>query len=202
VVNEVIKGNTYRKLTIQPGDTVLDVGMNIGMFTIWALLQGAKQVFGFEPSPQNFILANRNIKLNELTGAATTYEKAVVGTDDTVRQFALNVKKNKGAHSLVSKRGRNAIEVECENFQKILERIKPNVIKMDIEGGEYEIITAGVDFKGVREFIMEFHHAHLNDVEQRSKYEEVIGILKGQFPNVDYRPETKKAWVSLVHCTR
>ena len=35
IVQEVISGNTYRRLNVTEGDTVLDIGMNIGMFSIF-----------------------------------------------------------------------------------------------------------------------------------------------------------------------
>ena len=43
VVNEVIRGNEYRKLNLQPSDVVLDFGLNIGMFTIQTFKRGVKQ---------------------------------------------------------------------------------------------------------------------------------------------------------------
>ena len=41
VVKEVLTQNTYRRLGIRPNDIVLDVGMNIGMFSALALSRGA-----------------------------------------------------------------------------------------------------------------------------------------------------------------
>jgi FkbM family methyltransferase len=201
VVHEVITGNAYRKLNIRPDDVVLDVGMNIGMFTVQTLAKGAS-VFSFEPDPENFKLATKNVEIN---GFKTGYElnnKAVVGTQDEVRTFSINGKKNKGAHSLVEKRGRSSIAVRCENINSAIERVNPTVIKMDIEGGEYECLHAIKSWGRCREFIMEFHHAHLNDIKLRTKYNELIGILKRAFTNVDYRPQTKRAWVSLVYANR
>jgi FkbM family methyltransferase len=200
VVDEVIKGNTYRKLKITSKDIILDCGLNIGMFTTYALLKGAKKVYGYEPEPDNFKLAKHNIKLNGLVKGFKLYNKAVIGNNDKERRFSINVKKNKGAHSLVSKRGRTHILVRCSNINKILKRVRPTIIKMDIEGGEYECIKAVKSFAGVKQFILEFHHAHLNDIKTRTKYREIIKILKKHFKTVEYREETKKAWVTLIYC--
>ena len=200
IVDEVIRGNTYRKLNIRSTETVLDVGLNIGMFTIYALKKGAARVYSYEAERENYEAACYNVKLNcggmdyKLTNAA------VVGNDDVTRLFSINLKRNKGAHSLVAKRGRESVSVDCQNFNDILQSIQPTVIKMDIEGGEYELIRSAENFSSVREFILEFHHAHLNDIPTRSKYREITSILKKHFDIVDYRPETKKAWVSLIHC--
>ena len=199
VANEILKGNTYRKLNVSSSDIVLDIGLNIGAFTIQALGKGAT-VFSFEPEPENFRIAQYNLDMNGFKNDFTLYNKAVIGTDDKERPFSINVKRNKGAHSLVAKRGRDTTIVSCENINDILKRIRPTVIKMDIEGGEYECIKAVEDFYEVREFILEFHHAHLNDTKTREKYNEILDILRGHFQIVDYKPEPKGAWVTLIYC--
>ena len=204
VFQEIFKKNTYRKLDIQRNDVVLDLGLNIGAFTLYAIKSKASEVYSYEPCPENFAFAKHNIGLNFpiCLYEENLFNKAVVGNNDKIRPFSINVKRNKGGHSLVAKKGRDTINVECENFNDILKDKKPDIIKMDIEGGEYELLT-NVDhelLKGVRELILEFHHAHLNDIESRSKYREVINILKKCFYFVNYKEETKKAWVTIVHC--
>jgi FkbM family methyltransferase len=202
VVNEVIKGNTYRRLTINPGDTVLDAGMNIGMFTILASRAGAT-VHSFEPDPDNFQLAKTNIELNDLGANVTLNECAITGTDEPEREFSLNLKRNKGAHSLVKKRGRNSIRVKAEHIDSVIRRVKPTVIKMDIEGGEFECIQSVTDLTGVRELIMEFHHAHLNENEPgkpRPCYQQTLARLREFFDVVEFKEEPKKAWVTLIYC--
>lgn len=199
IMKEVIHNNTYRKLNIVDSDIVMDFGANIGAFTIYALKRGAF-VHSYEPDRENFLLANINIKMNNFFSGFELFNTAAIGNDDKTRPLSINVKRNKGAHSLVTKRYRDTSIVECENINNIINKIKPTVIKMDIEGGEYECLKAIKDFKSVRELIVEFHHAHLNDIKTKEKYREIINILKKHFSNVEYRKETKKAWVSLIYC--
>ena len=199
VVDEVIKNNTYRKLNLLPSDRVLDAGMNIGMFTVQALKAGA-HVWGYEPDPENYQLAEHNVRLNGFDAGYELREAAIVGTNDQHRSFSLNVKKNKGAHSLVEKRGRTTITVACENVNTVLAHTRPTVVKMDIEGGEYEVLQAVDSFAGIRELILEFHHAHLGDTKTRTKYRETVATLKGAFPIVEYRADPKGAWFSMVYC--
>src|SRR5436305_382256 len=52
--------------TFAPGDTLLDVGANVGMYTIWASVTRQARVFAFEPEAQNYALLNRNIQLNDV----------------------------------------------------------------------------------------------------------------------------------------
>ena len=201
IVEEVL-GGEYNKLNIQEGDVVADFGLNIGIFACWASMRGAKEVWGYEPDEDNFELAKRNVDLNGFANRCKLFNDAVVGNDDTTRRFSVNVKKNKAAHSLVTKRGRDTCIVTCRNFNTVLEEMRPTVIKMDIEGGELEILRnlkPGI-LSGVREFIMEFHHAHLNDIGSEVIFKEVIDIMQNHFDTVKYRAEPNGAWVSNIYC--
>jgi len=200
IVKEVLESNTYRKLHILPTDVVMDFGMNIGMFTIRALNQGAT-VYAYEPEHENFIIAQANVEASGLDAKAHLFEVAVTGDNRKVREFSINLKRNKGAHSLVAKRGRDTIKVKAENINDIFAKYKPTVIKMDIEGGEYECIKAIKDYSGIREFILEFHHAHLLDVDSHKKHFEILDILRKNFKTVEAREKTKKAWVTLVYAS-
>jgi len=201
VVNEVIRGNEYRKLKLQPSDVVLDFGLNIGMFTIQTFKRGVKEVHSFEPDLENFNLATDNCKLNNLDTSVQLNNAAVVGNHDKTRNFSINTKRNKGAHSLVAKRGRDTITVNAENINDIMKRVNPTVIKMDIEGGEYEVLPAIKDWSNIRELIMEYHHAHLLDSDLR-KFHEIVSLLQGHFSTVEYRKEPKGAWVSIIYCSQ
>mgnify|MGYP006278170597 CR=1 FL=1 len=200
VVKEVFTGE-YNKLHITSDDVVVDFGLNIGMFTTFALLKGAKKVYSYEADADNFELAKQNVALNCNDSARYQLNNlAVIGNDDEYREFSINGKKNKGAHSLVHKRGRSTVQVSCININKVFEEACPTVVKMDIEGGEYECLPAIRSFEGIREFIMEFHHAHLNDIKTHDKYNEILDLMRKHFKHVEARAETKGAWVNIIYC--
>lgn len=56
-----------------PGDTLLDCGANVGMYTIWAAVTRKCRVYAFEPEAQNYALLNRNILLNDVASLVTAY---------------------------------------------------------------------------------------------------------------------------------
>lgn len=201
VVREVF-GGAYKKLNITSDDVVLDIGLNIGVFTIYALSKGAKKVFAFEPEKNNYKMAVTNVRLNGFdTSKYDLSNCAIVGNEDKKRLFSVNTKKNKGGHSLVTKRGRDTVTVDCTNINEIIEKTKATVIKMDIEGGEYECLKAISSFGCVREMQLEFHHAHLNDTKTHQKYNEIMALLKTHFNEVTGR-EPKGSWVTNVYCKK
>ena len=64
VVKEVFSGE-YNKLNIKNTDVIVDFGLNIGMFTAYALTRGAKKVHSYEAEKENYTVAQQNMKLNE-----------------------------------------------------------------------------------------------------------------------------------------
>jgi FkbM family methyltransferase len=54
-------------------DVLVDIGANVGMYTIWAAKTRGVKVYAFEPESQNYALLNRNIFLNQLGGQAHAY---------------------------------------------------------------------------------------------------------------------------------
>lgn len=49
-----------------PGDVFVDVGANVGMYSIWAARTTGARVFAFEPESQNFAVLCTNIVLNQV----------------------------------------------------------------------------------------------------------------------------------------
>ncbi len=66
--------------TFQPGEVMVDVGANVGMYTIWAAATRQARVYAFEPEAQNYALLNRNIRINKLADRVIAY---CLGLSDT-----------------------------------------------------------------------------------------------------------------------
>lgn len=54
-------------------DVLIDVGANVGMYTVWAARTRGVRVYAFEPESQNFALLNRNIFLNGIGERVRAY---------------------------------------------------------------------------------------------------------------------------------
>lgn len=71
-----------------PDDVLVDVGANVGTYTIWAAATRRVRVFAFEPESQNYALLNRNILINKLQGRVRAY---CMGLSDRQGLFDLNM---------------------------------------------------------------------------------------------------------------
>lgn len=124
---------TYLPLGIGAGDIVVDVGANIGAFSLLASREGAELVYAVEPEPENYALLCENVRALSVI----PYQAALVGTDAEELELYVSSTKSKTTHAPHAVRGREAIRVKAHNFNRYLEDRSPTVVKVDIEGGEY-----------------------------------------------------------------
>lgn len=134
---------------------VLDLGANVGGFTKIALDQGVKKIVAYEPDDFNFEMLEINIRDDR----ATLVKAAVIATDDDHIEFYLNGSGNSACSGSVLKK-RNAVDVKrvnAVNFKKIVEEHKPDLIKMDVEGAEFELLEDYDIPEYVKEIAIELH---------------------------------------------
>jgi FkbM family methyltransferase len=126
--------------TLKKGDNVLDIGANIGYFSLIASrIVGEKgRVYAFEPTPATIQKLQKNIQLNKLSNIRV-YQKAVSETNSTaVFKIPSDVVKNSGRASFRDiEENYTMAEVETIQLDSILNELQPiQLIKMDIEGAE------------------------------------------------------------------
>lgn len=159
---------SLKDINFNKGDIVLDVGWNIGIFSIFlAKKYPFLKIYSFEPCKNNYISFKKNIRANNIDdGIITVFNKAVTmdGRDVTINFDYLNsggskIKKFNKSNSnskIVSSMTLNEIiaMVLKENNQT-----KIKLLKMDCEFSEYEILynTKVENLKKIDCFRGEFH---------------------------------------------
>lgn len=150
---------------LKKGMTVLDLGGNIGFYTILArsIVGPEGRVFSFEPFPNNANLIRASIKENSFTNV-TVVEAAV---SDRIGKATLHLSPDAcSEHSLLDldfqynlEPQQNEIEVQTLTVDDYLEKnvgnFKVDFIKMDIEGSESRAI------KGMQKVLNENKHLTL-----------------------------------------
>lgn len=135
------------KKEIKEGDNVVDIGANIGYYTlIFAKLVGKNgMVFAFEPDPLNFAILKKNIEINGYKNVILI-QKAISNKNGKLNLY-LN-ENNGGDHRLYAPKNekRKAIIVESVRIDDYFKDFKKdiNLIKIDIQGAEWEAIQ-GMD---------------------------------------------------------
>ena len=164
---------------IQAGDTVLDVGANIGIFSVLAaLLAGPDgRVIGFEPAADNRMRLAANLALNDVDNVTIVEQPA----SDRIEAAMFHMNSdNDGGHSLwdpgnfppnrKSRENPRPTATRTTTIDAEMARLNltpPRVIKIDTEGAEHRVLTGAADL--LREFeipyiIAELHEFGLNQM--------------------------------------
>lgn len=135
----------YLKQAIQPGDVVLDIGAHIGLtailFARWAGDEG--QVYAFEPTPSTRAALTDHLTLNEV---AERVEVVGAAISDHVGNATFHVSSNSPENTLNAVHSRLGIAQQVQVPVTTIDafcaarKIKPNFIKIDIEGFEWHAL--------------------------------------------------------------
>jgi FkbM family methyltransferase len=146
---------------IRPGDVVLDIGANIGYYTLlFAKLVGPTgYVFAFEPDPKNFSLLSRNVELNGYHNVVLI-NKAVSDKTGFAKLFLSDI--NSGDHRIYdSADGRHSVPIQTVTLDDyfVQSKLQFDLVKFDIQGAEWAALQGMTNFLSQHErlkMIMEF----------------------------------------------
>ena len=155
--NSVRRNKTYEPMetrlvvsTLQEGDVFLDIGANVGWYSVIAARKvGASgKVIAFEPDPDNFGLLKKNCELNKL-GNVELHNRAISDCDG--KDYLYRSTSNFGDHQLhaTADESRAKVEVETVKLDSLFPAgdIAIKAIKIDTQGSEAKIM------RGMQTFI-------------------------------------------------
>lgn len=197
LVNKVYEPTQTKlvKRIIKPGNVVVDIGANIGYYTLlFAKLVGPQgKVYAFEPDINNFKLLSKNIKANPYNNIILE-NKAVSDVTGKIKLYLS--KDGTGAHKIHNKKNdREFIYVDSIALDDYFRSKKINIdfIKMDIEGAEVKalkgmkkLISSNTNLK----LISEFNPTDILDIgDSPETYLESLYHLFGEVYNIDENSE-------------
>lgn len=182
---------------------ILDIGANIGLFSCYAALKSPMaKIFAIEADPANYEKLKRNFysdkKLANMSAehyalAAVTQERDFYCSDVSGWSSLSNTRGASQAHS---------VRVHGITINEFCEKHEIGVIdlmKIDIEGAEYELIMEDSKFFDVpcNKLILEA------DVQSRMfpdyRIEDLTNILKCHYRSIDVRTDRENEY-SIVFC--
>lgn len=130
-----------RTVRLEPGDVVLDVGANIGWYSL-VLARAAPagvDILAFEPDPDNFALLQANLAAN--AARCVTPIRAAAGPTANRERLYRYDHGNAGRHSLLPIHGGDSVDVETVRLDDTWDQQgfgdRPlKLIKIDVEGYE------------------------------------------------------------------
>ncbi|MEM6525804.1 MAG: FkbM family methyltransferase [Bacteroidota bacterium] len=120
----------------------LDLGAHVGYYSmLYRQLNSKGTIYAFEPLPDNIVYLNKHIEMNGMSDINVV--NAAVSDVSTILKFDI------GKSSVAGKLSEEGnVEVQCVSLKKwIAEKgIEPDLIKMDIEGHEFNVLKHISDY--------------------------------------------------------
>lgn len=170
-------------------DLFVDIGANIGSYTILASAHVGAKTFSFEPVPSTFSHLTNNIFINQVSDRVSAFNIALGSQQGSVNFTSSFDTVNHVANQDET----NTIKVPIQTLDDILNnKIMPILIKIDVEGFETEVI------KGASKTLSQNHLKaiiiELNGSGARYNYDEKEihhKLLKHGFNSFVYNPEER-----------
>jgi FkbM family methyltransferase len=134
---------------LKPGDTFIDVGANVGYFSVLAskLVGGTGKVVAIEAVPQIFCILSRNVKSNGILNTRSI--NVAVWNEEKKFQFFTQKYNTPGSSTAFKEWAtrwdlESQLEVQAAPLTAILRREEmetARLIKIDVEGAEWHVIS-------------------------------------------------------------
>jgi FkbM family methyltransferase len=180
MIKDIWEKKIYNKnYSISDGDIVIDIGANIGIFSLFAASNGAR-VYAFEPNAEAFAILRKNVEENNLGNIIKIFEYAI---SDHNGFIDLHIPDSEAIYALgsatcsdslkaemIRKRGivSTPVRVRTIMLKLLFEAFIDNngivdFLKMDCEGAEYSILKAADVFTvgKIKNIAMETHEGYL-----------------------------------------
>lgn len=152
-LGEIFNANCYqvRPEHLNGSKVVIDLGANIGAFSVLVAALGASKVYAYEPNPENYKILIDNIYNNNFEAVITPIQKAVIDKEDIVEMVGIGRNgKIKSLANLENKESKDItggsdgaiFEAEGTTIEQVFNDIdEVDILKCDIEWAEYQIFS-------------------------------------------------------------
>lgn len=160
---------------LRPTDLFIDVGANVGSYTILACRAVGAAGYAFEPIPGTYGRLQENIRLNHLENKVACLNVGIGSVPGTIK-FTAGL--NTMNHALAdSERDPGAVEVKVVTLDGILKDKDPSLVKIDVEGYEMPVLEGASETlkkESLHSIIMELNGSAARYGYQESKIVEMM----------------------------
>lgn len=121
---------------LKEDDLFLDVGANVGTYTVLASGVCKAKTIAFEPDPSTLCRLKRNLEINRLEERVTVYECALGAKRGNVA-FTVGLDTKNRISNTGDKETRT---VQMEALDEIVSASRPALMKIDVEGAELAVL--------------------------------------------------------------
>jgi FkbM family methyltransferase len=157
---EVFQGDYEYPIAWDQLKSIVDVGAHVGAFSCWVASRApASRIVAFEPEPRNFSDLQANVSRNKL-GKRVVLVNAAAASDDGVTELRIRGD-DRQLSSFVTPSG-DAIAVravDLDGYVRSHLNGPVDLVKMDVEGAEWEILPSIRDdtWARISRLVLEVH---------------------------------------------
>lgn len=144
---------------VQPGDHVLELGAGLGVVSA-VIAKNAKPdaVLSFEANPNLIPHIKALHRMNSLEDVMEVRHQVVTAGEDQPDHVTFHLRNSFLGSSLIpnERRRTTPVDVETVSYDAIIKSFRPDVLIMDIEGGELDLLRHA-NLRGIRAIVLEFH---------------------------------------------
>jgi FkbM family methyltransferase len=122
---------------LRKGDLFVDIGANIGSYTVLAAAHCGVETISIEPVPATFSHLMDNISINHIAHIATPLNMALGSIEGTITFTSSYDTVN----HVATAEDKNTIDVQVNSLDHIIGDRNPALIKIDVEGYETEVLA-------------------------------------------------------------
>ncbi|HEC43288.1 MAG TPA: FkbM family methyltransferase [Bacteroides sp.] len=158
---EVFLDHEYHFISENHKPYIIDCGANIGMAVIYfKMLYPDSHIIAFEPSPHAFKMLEKNVTQNNLKNV--TIVNSALSDHEGKMSFYMDQSKDSLSSSLNPERGgSDEVSVNVEKLSSYISDRNFDLIKIDVEGGEWGIVEDLIQskmIKNTKKYLVEYHH--------------------------------------------
>ncbi len=143
---------------VRKGDNVVDIGANIGVFSLQACQAGAT-VTAYEPMADTCKVMQANVNANGMSDRIAVVRKGVA-QDSGSREIFLGNRNHSMSCSFFPHENTSADSVTIQTiaFADVLAaHTRIDFLKIDCEGAEFEFLVPGCNLSNVDRIVLEYH---------------------------------------------
>jgi FkbM family methyltransferase len=139
--------------SFKEGEKLLDIGANVGLYTIYAAMAG-HQVYAIEPESQNYALLSQNLHLNKLSNKVVGLNIALSDNREITKLFISTFAPAMALHTVAKAEDflhremnpafeQGVLALQLDDLMEWSGDFFPEHVKIDVDGAEARIIAGG-----------------------------------------------------------
>jgi FkbM family methyltransferase len=161
---------------LRAGDLFVDVGANVGGYTVLASAHVEADTIAIEPAPSTYAKLLANIRINDMADRVHALNIAL-GSAAGVVKFTTSLDTTN--HVVVENEVADAVEINIDTLDNVLAKQSPILLKIDVEGFETEVLKGAkktLQKESLKAIIIELNGlSERYGVENKKNHEALLG---------------------------